>query len=107
MRKVACSLARQQAWICTRNTNSLLPNFQEGCQSSSLAEKYVIKHIEWLEVIKVKTVQQRNNGESALKKVISMRKIGPGAMVSLVASLQRKQTSMLGKQITAGQLTNH
>ena len=36
-----------------------------------------------------------------------MRKIGPGAMVSLVVSLQRKQTCMQGKQITAGQLTNH
>ena len=36
-----------------------------------------------------------------------MRKIGPGVMVSLVVSLQRKQRSMQGKQITAGQLTNH
>ena len=36
-----------------------------------------------------------------------MRKIGLGAMVSLVVSLQRKQTCMTGKQITAGQLTNH
>ena len=35
-----------------------------------------------------------------------MRKIGPGAMVSLVVSLQRKK-NMQGKQITAGQLTNH
>ena len=36
-----------------------------------------------------------------------MRKIGPGAMVSLVVSLQRKHACMKGKQITAGQLTNH
>ena len=40
-------------------------------------------------------------------KVVSMRKIGPGAMVSLVVSLQRKQTSIQGKQITPGKLTNH
>ena len=40
------------------------------------------------------------------KKVVSMRKIGPGAMVSLVVSLQIKQACMKGKQITAGQLTN-
>ena len=36
--------------------------------------------------------QQGNNDESALKKVVSMRKIGLGAIVSLVVSLQRKQT---------------
>ena len=59
-----------------------------------------------MEVIKVRTVQQRNNDESALKKVVSMRKIGPGAIVSLVVSLQRT-INMLGEQITAGQLTNH
>ena len=35
-----------------------------------------------------------------------MRKIGPGAIVSLVVSLQRT-INMLGEQITAGQLTNH
>ena len=36
-----------------------------------------------------------------------MRKIGTGAMASLVVSLQRKQACMMGKQITAGQLTNN
>ena len=36
-----------------------------------------------------------------------MRKIGPGAMVSLVVSLQRKQTGIQGKQIITRQLTNH
>ena len=51
-------------------------------------------------------VQQGNNDESALKKVGSMRKIGPGTMVSLVVSLLKK-TNMLGEQITAGELTNH
>ena len=35
-----------------------------------------------------------------------MNKIGPRAIVSLVASLLRT-INMLGKQITAGQLTNH
>ena len=35
-----------------------------------------------------------------------MRKIGPGAIVSLVVSLH-KTVNMLGKQITARQLTNH
>ena len=35
-----------------------------------------------------------------------MRKIGPGAMVSLVVS-PKKIAYMKGKQITAGQLTNH
>ena len=35
-----------------------------------------------------------------------MRKIGPGAMVSLVVSLH-KTLNMLGKQITAGQLANY
>ena len=51
-------------------------------------------------------VQQGNNGESACKKVVSMRKIGPGAIVSLVLSLQRT-INKLGEQIIAGQLTNH
>ena len=59
-----------------------------------------------MEVIKVRTVHQRNNDASALKKVVSMRKIGPGAIVSLVVSLQRT-INMLGEQITAGQFTNH
>ena len=36
-----------------------------------------------------------------------MRKIGPGAMVSIVVFPQIKQTSMQRKQITTGQLTNH
>ena len=31
------------------------------------------------------------------KKVVSMRKIGPGAIVSLVVSLQRKQTCWVNK----------
>ena len=35
-----------------------------------------------------------------------MRKIGPGAIVSLVVSLQRI-INIMGEQITAGQLTNH
>ena len=35
-----------------------------------------------------------------------MRKIGPRAIVSLVESLH-KTINMLGKQITAGKLTNH
>ena len=35
-----------------------------------------------------------------------MRKIGLGAIVSLVVSLLRT-INMLGKQITVGQLTNH
>jgi hypothetical protein len=33
--------------------------------------------MEWLEEIKVRIVQQRNNHESVLNKVESMRKIGP------------------------------
>ena len=51
-------------------------------------------------------VQKRNNGESALKKVVSMRKIGPEAIGSLVVSLRRR-INMIGEQITAGQLANH
>ena len=56
--------------------------------------------------MKVRTIRQGKNDESALKKVVSMRKIGSGAIVSLVVSLQRT-VNMLGEQITAGQLTNH
>ena len=59
-----------------------------------------------MEKNKSKTVQQRNNNGSTLNKVVSMRKIGSGAMVSLVMSLLRI-INMLGKQITAGKLTNH
>ena len=44
--------------------------------------------------------------KNAQKKVYSMRKIGPGAIVSLVVSLLRT-INMLAKQITAGQLTDH
>ena len=43
-----------------------------------------------MESNKSKKVQQKNNGVSALKKVVSMMKIGPEAMVSLVVSSQIK-----------------
>ena len=107
MRKVACCLARQQTWTRAQNTDCLLlPTFQQGFQSSRLAENLRIKRIEWLKVTKVKTEQRANNYEKCLKEGLSMRKIGPGAIVSLVVSLQRT-INMLGEQITAGQLTNH
>ena len=44
--------------------------------------------------------------KSAKMKVYSMRKIGPGAIVSLVVSLLRT-INMLGKKYTARQWTNH
>ena len=47
----------------------------------------------------MKTKQKGNNYET---KVLSLGKKGPGSIVSLVVSLQRKQTCMQGKQITTG-----
>ena len=51
-------------------------------------------------------VQQRNNSESYLKKVVSMRKIGPGGH-SFTSGVSPKNNNMLGEQIIARKLTNH
>ena len=51
-------------------------------------------------------VQQRNNDESALKKVVSMSKNrteGHG----FTSGVSPKKTNMMGEKNAAGQLTNH